>query len=84
MIGEIFIHNFTKTGEKFGISLRAWLQEELTRVGVEFVPACGDSPCLDTPNQTLRQGITLLSGLIAAQQVVIDDLTARIEVLENP
>lgn len=77
MTKEIFLPKWAQTGEKYGDSLTELVLSILTDHQVEFTPTCADSPCLPSPNETLRQGITTLLALVQA-------LDARVDALENP
>lgn len=77
----LVIHNFVQTGEGFGVDMRVWLEEELDRL---YAALCPDNPCVVNPFTNLRAGITVLQGQNTAQQLLIDDLIARVEILEGP
>ena len=77
MTKEIILPFWAQTSEGHGDSLTELVLGILTDHQVEFTPTCEDSPCLPSPNETLRAGITALVALVAA-------LEARVDALENP
>lgn len=86
MADKKFVHNFIFTGEEVGTPLDELILATLDRYQVEYITTdCNTGACTHVnPNASLRQGITALAATIQAMQTVINDLTARIEALENP
>ena len=65
--------------------LAQWLREQLNYHGVAWVaPACDEDSCPAPATSPLATAVTALIAQNTAQNVIIADLTARIEALENP